>query len=63
MNREMALLLCGDFNDDPYSGIYQLLTKGYVQKNHRDWFAGVFLAFYVKFIFLNDQGLKQYFMK
>ena len=56
----MALILCGDFNGDPYSGTYQLLTNGCIQKEHLDWFAGVYLAYNVAILFLNHHELQQY---
>ncbi|XP_018335534.1 2',5'-phosphodiesterase 12-like [Agrilus planipennis] len=31
------LILCGDFNSKPPSGVYEFMTKGCINANHPDW--------------------------
>ena len=33
----VSIVLCGDFNSTPDSGIYQLMTTNFVAENHKDW--------------------------
>lgn len=34
---KVAILFCGDFNSNPCSAVYQLLTTGHVAEDHGDW--------------------------
>jgi CCR4-NOT transcription complex subunit 6 len=35
--RSIPVLICGDFNSTPNSGVYELLSSGKVEKNHEDF--------------------------
>lgn len=34
---KMSIIFAGDFNSDPLSGIFQLMTTGNIQPEHKDW--------------------------
>ena len=34
---KISLIFCGDFNSDPLSGIFQLMTTGRIPTDHKDW--------------------------
>lgn len=36
VHQELALLICGDFNSEPSSSVYQFLSEGTVDRNHED---------------------------
>ena len=37
---DVTLMICGDFNSTPRSGVNVLLSTGSVPNNHVDWCAG-----------------------
>lgn len=34
---QLPFVICGDFNSTPVSGVYEFLSKGSIQQNHRDF--------------------------
>lgn len=34
---KISIVFCGDFNSDPLSGIYELMTKGRISADYKDW--------------------------
>ncbi|CEP13716.1 hypothetical protein [Parasitella parasitica] len=34
---KLPTIICGDYNSDPNSGVYEFLSKGTVQQNHKDF--------------------------
>ncbi|CAO3654610.1 unnamed protein product [Mucor fragilis] len=34
---KLPTIICGDFNSDPQSGVYEFLSKGVIQQNHNDF--------------------------
>lgn len=42
---KIPLIVCGDFNSVPNSGVYEFLGKGYVDRNHEDFMEHQYGAF------------------
>jgi CCR4-NOT transcription complex subunit 6 len=36
VQQDLALLICGDFNSEPLSAVYEFLNHGYVNENHEE---------------------------
>jgi endonuclease/exonuclease/phosphatase family metal-dependent hydrolase len=45
--KDIAVIICGDFNANPYSAVVDLLTNGRIDAKHADWFTGMVQFFQV----------------